>query len=252
MSLEELIAIAYDVKPSQISGPNWLADRPFDIVATMPAGSSNDQTPAMLRTLLETRFELAVHHQRKNRQVMALVVARGGPKLERASQPITPLSNGATSIATPDGPVSVFANGHEGTTVESNRMTMAGLADLLTNVLHAGNNRGRPIVDMHEYQGDWQVVVDETGLTGEYRVTFNSSLPPSMIKPRVAGAVEVSAGGGAISKDMLDNLGPPQIAKTLDPVVFSSIQKLGLKLERDNAPADRLVIDHVEELPSTK
>lgn len=80
-------------------------------------------------------------------------------------------------------------------------MTMPQFADLLTNLLHAGDNRGHPYVDMHEYSGDWQKVVDQTGLKGTYEVAVDSSLIPVDIVPRVAGA---------ISQDLLENLGAPQ------------------------------------------
>ena len=42
---------------------------------------------AMLQALLEDRFKLAVHRETKNQQVLALVVAKGGPKLESGQRP---------------------------------------------------------------------------------------------------------------------------------------------------------------------
>ena len=126
-------------------------------------------------------------------------------------------------------------------------MTMPQFADLLTNLLHAGNNRGHPDVDMHEYSGDWQKVVDQTGLTGTYEVAVDSSLTPSDIVPRVAGSITT---GGAVSQDMLENLGAPQPTDALDPIVFASVQKLGLKLVLSKLGVEQLVVDHVEETPT--
>jgi uncharacterized protein (TIGR03435 family) len=42
MPLRDLILYAYGVKPTQLKGPEWLADdgRPYDIEATMPASAS--------------------------------------------------------------------------------------------------------------------------------------------------------------------------------------------------------------------
>src|ERR1051326_7524072 len=49
MSLKELISSAYNVKPFQITGPDWLNDLTvrFDITAKMPDGASVDQAPQM-------------------------------------------------------------------------------------------------------------------------------------------------------------------------------------------------------------
>jgi len=251
MPLRDLILYAYGVNAPQFKGPGWLADRPYDIAATMPAGTSKDDVPKMLQALLETRFKLVVHRESKKQQVMALVVAKGGPKLvDSASVHLaaqgTPVLHYDTAVRTKDGPVYIYLNGHEGSTLKAS-MTMPQFADLLTNLLHAGDNRGHPDVDMHEYSGDWQKVVDHTGLKGTYEVAVNSPLGPSDIVPRVAGAISV---GGAVSQDMLENLGAPQITDALDPIVFASIQKLGLKLELSNAKAEQLVVDQVEKTPT--
>ena len=50
MSLKDLIALAYDVKAYQITGPDWMATERFDIVAKMPEGASKDDAPAMLQS----------------------------------------------------------------------------------------------------------------------------------------------------------------------------------------------------------
>jgi len=253
MSLRDLVLYAYGVKPTQLKGPEWLANdgHPYDIVATMPAGASSDDAPAMLRALLEDRFKLVAHRESKNQQVMVLVVAKGGPRLvESASVPPpsknVPVVQYDRVVGTDSGAVYIYWNGHEGSTLKAS-MTMSGFAELLTNVLRAGDTRGRPDVDMHEYSGDWQRVVDQTGLKGIYEVAVNSSLPPSLVATRAAGGQAITI-GGAISQDMFENLGAPQITDALDPIVFASVQKLGLRLELSKAKVDVLVVDHVERL----
>jgi uncharacterized protein (TIGR03435 family) len=89
--------------------------------------------------------------------------------------------------------------------------------------------------------------VDQTGLTGTYEVAVDSSLTPSDIVPRVAGSITT---GGAVSQDMLENLGAPQPTDALDPIVFASVQKLGLKLVLSKLGVEQLVVDHVEETPT--
>jgi uncharacterized protein (TIGR03435 family) len=251
MSLRDLILYAYGLKPLQLKGPDWLAEHPYDIAVTMPAGTTKDDVSKMLQALLETRFKLVVHRESKKQQVMALVIAKGGSKLvDSASVPPpvqgTPVQHYDTAVGTKDGPVYIYLNGHEGSTLRAS-MTMPQFAGLLTNLLHAGDNRGHPDVDMHEYSGDWQKVVDQTGLKGTYEVAVNSSLGPSDIVQRVAGSITV---GGSVSQDMLENLGAPQITDALDPIVFGSIQKLGLKLELSKVAMEQLVVDHVEKTPT--
>ena len=79
--LNSLIAQACRVKLFQVSGPDWLGDARFDIQATLPAGSSAEQVPEMLRSLLEHRLKLAFHQETKEFSVYTLVVGKDGPKL---------------------------------------------------------------------------------------------------------------------------------------------------------------------------
>src|ERR1039458_4139891 len=110
MALKELIVTAYKVKPYQITGPDWIATTRFDIVAKMPEGASKSDAPKMLQALLEERFKLAVHRDKKENPVLALVVAKGGAKMQESPAPVaidenTPLKPGEMSADTPDGPV---------------------------------------------------------------------------------------------------------------------------------------------------
>src|SRR5215470_2614263 len=51
MSLADLMALAFSVKPHQIQGPSWFPGDRFDIVAKLPEGATKDQVPQMLQTL---------------------------------------------------------------------------------------------------------------------------------------------------------------------------------------------------------
>jgi uncharacterized protein (TIGR03435 family) len=169
--------------------------------------------------------------------------------------PFNPLNK---TLNTPDGQVRITINGHEGQTLESSKMTMAGLADLLTNLFHGG---GGVSPGGGGGGGQWQKVVDQTGLTGEYQVSFNTSMFALLVEGRIMG-VPAETGGGVISNDMLqideatyeqqhpNYIGAPTITNPLDPIVFESIQKLGLKLELSKAPVEMLVVDHAEKMPT--
>jgi uncharacterized protein (TIGR03435 family) len=108
LSLESLITRAYGVESYQIAGPEWLSDAKFDIAATIPEGVGKDQIPGMLRSLLEERFKLAVHHETRPLPVYALGVAKGGPKLKEAELSADPAKNKSHSS---------FRSGHDGTGV---------------------------------------------------------------------------------------------------------------------------------------
>jgi uncharacterized protein (TIGR03435 family) len=66
MSLADLIPLAFNLKPYQISGPDWMGAQRFDILAKMPEGATKEQVPEMLQALLAERFQLKVH--RENRE----------------------------------------------------------------------------------------------------------------------------------------------------------------------------------------
>jgi uncharacterized protein (TIGR03435 family) len=94
--LKMLIHDAYDIDDNRIlGGPAWVNDDRYDIEAKPPASSessnwipANFKTPPnpemrkMLQTLLAERFQLKVHPETRKGSVLALVLAKGGPKLK--------------------------------------------------------------------------------------------------------------------------------------------------------------------------
>src|SRR5947209_1400099 len=84
VSLKDCIRVAYRVKDFQVQAPDWTASTRFDIVAKLPAGSSEDQIPEMLQALLAERFKLTSHRDTKEHAIYALVPGKGGPKLKAA------------------------------------------------------------------------------------------------------------------------------------------------------------------------
>ena len=262
MSLKDLITIAYKVKPYQISGPAWLATERFDIVAKMPEGASKDDAPGMLVALLEERFKLAAHRDNQEHPVLALMVGKDGPKLKEspaALEPVdekAPLKPGEMKIDGPDGQVRMTRNADGSTTMnmgkkgiitqrmdmqsqmmilESTNVTMAGFADMLTTMLQMGGGGGRQVVDM-------------TGLKGDYQVTVEISMADIMAAARAQGFNPPMAqpGGGAAGASPASAASDPGGGST----VFTSVKKLGLKLEPSKAKVEQLIIDHVEKTPT--
>jgi len=115
--LKRLIERAYSVKPFQVSGPEWMENVRFDIVAKYPPDTKNADRPAMLRTLLEDRFKLSTHGESKEMPGYALVVTKGGLKLK-------PVDSGGGS-----GTSSNSNNNLE--TLKVTTISMAELADFL-------------------------------------------------------------------------------------------------------------------------
>jgi uncharacterized protein (TIGR03435 family) len=220
----------------------------------------------MLKALLEERFKLGAHRDTQEQPVLALVVARDGPKLKEAppSAPVdenTPLKPGETKVDSPEGTLRISRNpdgstvvnmGEKGTittrldpdtrtlSLESSSVTMAGFADRLTTVLQMGGGEGRQVVDM-------------TGLKGNYQVTLDISLADIMAMARARGfnpppgaAASGAPSGGAPGASPAPEASDPGGGST----VFASVKKLGLRLEPRRAPVERLVIDTVEKTPT--
>jgi uncharacterized protein (TIGR03435 family) len=61
-TLVDLISAAYTIDPAKlISGPPWLDTARFDVIASVPAGTTPALLPAMLQSLLVDRFHLITH-----------------------------------------------------------------------------------------------------------------------------------------------------------------------------------------------
>jgi len=95
-TLKNLVLGAYHLNEYQLEGvPKWVDSAKFNIDAKLPAGVSRDQIPLMMQAMLADRFKLEFHRVTKNLPEYALVVAKGGSKLEVASDDDP--KNGGTS-----------------------------------------------------------------------------------------------------------------------------------------------------------
>jgi uncharacterized protein (TIGR03435 family) len=79
--VKAIIARAYRTDMNRVMGADWTANVRVVIQALMPAGSTTDQLPEMLRALLAERFHLVAHTTAVPEPVYALVTAKNGPKL---------------------------------------------------------------------------------------------------------------------------------------------------------------------------
>ena len=154
-TVEDLLAFAYDLKPYRISGgPDWIRHDRFAINARAGGDVSADGMKLMVQSLLEDRFNLRTHVERRDMRFGALVLARPDGRPGPSLLPIDECSPAVVNELRrkfPEkypGPVS-------GGVAGSSSPGVTQLADMLTIGL------GTP-------------VVDATGLTGCFYYSFRS------------------------------------------------------------------------------
>jgi uncharacterized protein (TIGR03435 family) len=199
-------------------GPGWVDSDKYTINARAEIPQSQGMMAGpMLQALLEDRFRLSIHREKKEVRLYELTVAKGGPKLQVTNEgscipfdpaqppaPPTPGQRASCGIIAADPKGGVIAHG----------LTMAGLCRQLSATLG-------------------QYVIDKTGLAGAFDIHLD--LSRSDLVPSTYG-LQAQVDDGAASA-------PPS-----DPVsaVTSAIRKLGLQLVSTKGPGEILVIDRVE------
>jgi uncharacterized protein (TIGR03435 family) len=225
--LRQLILFAYQLQGFQIvGGPDWITSDRFDISAK--AEGETPPTPPgtvgpmqlMIRSLLEERFKLAVHHETRELPIYALVLARSdkklGPKLNASTVDCQAMVKAAMGRGGPQGPPpSVNGRPVCGMRIGAGQMMAGGfpLSQLAFSLA----------------QMVQRVVLDRTGLTGNYdlELTYTPDQMPQGTPPPGAPA-------------------PPPIDPN-GPSIFTALQEqLGLRLDAQRGPVDVLVIDSVE------
>lgn len=221
--LNYLLCHVYNLQPDQLSGPSWLPDEFFDILATVPADAPKERVPLMFQSLLAERFKLRFHRETHTAKVFALVVGKGGSKLKEALPDDPEWKTGYKT--TGSGEDRIFSESgagdlgrYKGTLAhgmahdEYQNMTMENLAKFFSQ---SPQVLGLPVVDM-------------TGLRGSYQVTLD--YPVTALR-----------GAPANSDDASD----PSGVSFLD-----SLHKMGLDVVRREAPTERFVIDQIEKTPT--
>jgi uncharacterized protein (TIGR03435 family) len=214
VTLRQLIQVAYDLRPYQIIAlPDWADTARFDVAATTSFTASPQQMNTMLQGLLADRFDLAVHRDRRELPVYALVLARRDGRLGPGIRPATvdcqsiaakPLDSGAAQT---DYAGCIPQMGL--TRLKAAGFRMSGLASGLMRILD-------------------RTVIDNTGLAGAFNIELSWAPDPTML-PNGAPA-------------------PPNLPSGA-PSIFTAVEEqLGLKLVSDRAPVDVLVIDHINGL----
>jgi len=242
MTPANLITYAYDVEPFQVAGgPDWANTEHFDIEARFPDGADKKDEPKMLQALLKDRFKLAFHIEKRELESYVLVVGKNGPKLTPSTpDPVTPAiaatANPAESTAGEQPAKPKVTQNKDGSTTGDmgkrgtmtikfdpetwtqrfawSKLTMEDLASRLSICLGDAVHK----------------VVDETGIKGNYQVTYDCPMPGGRPR-RPAG----TSPAGLLPPDPQDG---PSLVRSLDA--------MGLKLEKRKILLDVYVIDHLE------
>lgn len=178
--LRTLIAMAYGGAQllDQFTGPSWISTDRFDIVAkaegdisVSPQGRRSERLIAMLRTLLEERFQVRVHTETRKMPVFTLRLARRdgsiGPKMHESSVECSRFVTGAPAPKVdPDRWCGIRAVGG----------TIIGRGVPASQI--AGNLAG--------YAAVGRVVLDRTGLTSRY--DFQIEYAPESADPATPAA----------------------------------------------------------------
>ena len=231
LPMRDYISRAYRMKLYQVTGPDWLTSERFDVNAKLPEGSTPDQIPEMLQSLLEERFQIKLHREKKELPVYALIIGKPPLKIqESAPDPNAPIA--------PKGTANVSASG-----------SAAGVSVDLGNGSYYTFNNGKfevkkVTMDMLARQLERYVdrpIVDITDLKGTYDLTFSVTTEDYQ-----AMLIHAAVNAGMML--------PPQVLRLLDNGSIASLmdglQQLGLKIDARKAPLDVLVIDQLSKTPT--
>lgn len=223
-----LIAKAYDFEIYQFRPTDPCCRARVDVTAKVPEGATAEEFHRMVRNLLEDRFQLKLHHEKKNMTVYELTVVAGGPKLKRAAAKSAPglkdpwalpeFSMGKEGYPVfPAGSGGLAgANGHFHW-VEFN-VSVQAIAKTLSSQL------GGP-------------VIDATGLTGSYDIDLRWWIDSRWALERAG-----------IPQEQINAL--PDLGRPGPPLIRAVQEQLGLKLIPRKGMGDIVVIDHLQDVPT--
>lgn len=168
VTMREIITFAFNAfRDGQISGgPSWLNSDRFDISGKATPGTPDDTLRLMLRNFLAKEVKLVVHQVQRPVNGYALVVGKGGPKLQKA---VGSAPAGCKQVLEEDAAAkNLFAGQNE---LVCTNMTMLDLAETLPGA--APGYVDGPVVDLTGLKGafDFKLAwvarsfIDQGGLT---------------------------------------------------------------------------------------
>ena len=207
LSIKDIAGIAYQVKPNQVFGPDWISNQRYNIAAKIPDGGSQNQVREMIQSLLADRFQLVMRLESKEMLLYEISLGKNEPKLTKSTR---------------DCSADTYAcHGFSGNPRRLSGMgvDMADLASVLTGYA------GRPVLDKTGISGEFDFLLQWNPFYGRQRVTQTTDDTP---RPRAR------------------NEGPMPDIDSLPDLGTALDQQLGLKLESRKGPVETYVIVSVE------
>jgi uncharacterized protein (TIGR03435 family) len=226
MPLRFLITFAYQMQGFQLDGgPDWVASDRFDIIGragqALPPRRPGGPDPIrlMLQALLEDRFKLALRKETRQMPIYELVLARRdgkpAPQLRPAQADCAALEAALAAGTPPPPPPPTGPGCGSGGRLGGLRFggqPLTAFAALLSRLVQ-------------------RVVVDRTGLPGNWELELTFSSDPSQLS-------------------LPPGVPPPPAAPNADPngpSLFTALEEqLGLKLQPARGPVEVHVIDRVD------
>jgi len=198
LALRRMILIAWDLQDYQLAGdPAWVGSERYDVEAKANGGASVQQMEQpMLQALLQDRFRLQAHREKRQLPIYELVVAGGGAKLPRSREGSCADSCGFH--LTTDG---------LNRTLDGKGVTMEMLAGNLSRTYNSSLGRN---------------VVDKTALSGAFDVHLAWTIDPlnadpaaELAAPSIRAALQeqlglrLEAAKGAVEVLVIDHIEKP-------------------------------------------
>lgn len=194
-TVRTMIEMSYGVHRKQIvNAPSWVEDQRFDAEGLPDVGGQPSvvQFQEIVRKLLEERFGLKFHTEKREMSRYALTVAKDGPKLEPTKSVPDALPN------------------------------ERGTGDVTSRTLQMENVSMRDLA--HNLQGELdRPVVDETGLKGKYDFTLkwlrqdapaeaatDTSVPTFFTAIQEQLGLKVEPSQGQVEMMVIDHIGQPE------------------------------------------
>jgi uncharacterized protein (TIGR03435 family) len=242
VTIKQLVARAYGLKDYQVEGPQWVDSERYDVIATIPQGSTKEQVNLMLQRLLAERFKLTLHHESKPQASYTLSIGKGGAKMQEVDPdklpPLPPPGSAPLPPPPPPGPGGSMSKGPMPAGAMRIQVSPSGrhlvgngtIGRLCTMI---SNLTDRPVNDLTELKGtyafDLEWAPDDNERMGKVQAGMQASMP----SPAASGQPGPESAGDPL------------------PTLTQALQtNYGLKLEARKAPADFIVIDHAEKTPT--
>ncbi len=151
--LKLLITEAYHVQDFQVfGGPSWQTTDRFDVKAKGNDKATQAEVLRMVQTLLADRFGLVIHRETREMPLYAIVVAKGGPKMQVADK-------GPCGESTRDHPCGGF-NMQNRRHLWGERVSVQQLGDMLAFLVKRVVQDKTGLADLYNMKLDW--VPDES------------------------------------------------------------------------------------------